>query len=461
MFESLGKSKENKRLNKYLLWGLIAVELLMSFSFLGYIHIEPISITIVYIPVLLAGCFSGVWEATIVGAVFGAASMWKASAFYISVGDALFSPLMSGKPIHSIILSVGTRALFGFVTGILYWAVKKSRHPLAGILLVTGLGRILHSILVYGFMGILFPEAGFGIADAFSGLFKSENILLLVVQELLILLCLVIQNSEFARKFGERIKMADRIAVGASAGRKVMVLVILVTFVASFSVAWYFINRIEKVMAWHGVILSDQMSYDIVHIQVQFLFGIIALFAIVILGVVLGLKNFNYLYYYEAKLDGLTGIFSRDQFFLLGEKMLGNMKIRQEGRAGCFIIIDVDHFKQINDQYGHPTGDRVLSEVADKLKYIFGDLGIVGRLGGDEFVVLIDQLVNESEVTELMDSFKEEMGKINVMGTPVSCSVGVVPVEEHSVIEDLYRSADLLLYKAKKEKGFTVYKKQL
>ena len=60
--------------NGYLLWGLIAVELFMSFSFLGYIHIEPISITFVYIPVLVAGCVLGPRESSIVGAVFGLAS---------------------------------------------------------------------------------------------------------------------------------------------------------------------------------------------------------------------------------------------------------------------------------------------------------------------------------------------------------------------------------------------------
>ena len=76
--------------NKYLFWSLVAIELFMSFSFLGYIHIEPISLTFVYIPVLAAGCVLGAKEAAAVGAVFGLASMWKASAFYVAAGDAVF-----------------------------------------------------------------------------------------------------------------------------------------------------------------------------------------------------------------------------------------------------------------------------------------------------------------------------------------------------------------------------------
>lgn len=62
----------------YLLGILVAVELLMSFSFLGYFHVEPISITIAYIPVLFAGALMGPLDAAILGTVFGLASMWKA-----------------------------------------------------------------------------------------------------------------------------------------------------------------------------------------------------------------------------------------------------------------------------------------------------------------------------------------------------------------------------------------------
>lgn len=86
--------------NKYMLWALIALELFMSFSFLGYIHIDPISITFVYIPVLAAGCLMGPKESTLVGAIFGLASMWKASAFYVGAGDMIFSPIQSGRPLE-------------------------------------------------------------------------------------------------------------------------------------------------------------------------------------------------------------------------------------------------------------------------------------------------------------------------------------------------------------------------
>ena len=129
------KARKRTPSRLYLLWAMISIELLMSFSSLGYIHIDPISLTFAYIPVLLTGCLMGPREAAAVGAVFGLASMWKASAFYVGAGDAVFSPFMSGKPLASLILSVGTRTLFGFITGLLYQGAKKSRHPVAGLYL--------------------------------------------------------------------------------------------------------------------------------------------------------------------------------------------------------------------------------------------------------------------------------------------------------------------------------------
>ena len=99
-------------LRGFAFWALIAVELLMSFSFFGYIHVEPLSITTAFLPVLLAGALIGPGSAAAVGAVFGLASMWKAGAHYVLPFDQLFSPLMSGHPLESILLSVGSRALY-------------------------------------------------------------------------------------------------------------------------------------------------------------------------------------------------------------------------------------------------------------------------------------------------------------------------------------------------------------
>ena len=61
------------------------------------------------------------------------------------------------------------------------------------------------------------------------------------------------------------------------------------------------------------------------------------------------------------------------------------------------VILDVDHFKSVNDTYGHLYGDKVLSRVGYKLKEIVGDNGVVGRIGGDEFLIVIDN-INDDQI---------------------------------------------------------------
>lgn len=98
--------KQNKwkhlKFEKYVFVLLLAIELIMSFTFLGFIHIDPISLTTAYIPIVVAGCLLGPLESTLIGLAFGLASMYKASALYVVSDDKIFSPLYSGNSIGSI-----------------------------------------------------------------------------------------------------------------------------------------------------------------------------------------------------------------------------------------------------------------------------------------------------------------------------------------------------------------------
>ena len=380
---------------------MIAVEFFMSFSFMGYVHIAPISLTFVYIPVMVAGCILGPKNATIVGAVFGIASMWKASAFYVAAGDAIFSPVMSEKPFASILLSVGSRALFGLIIGLLYRVAKNSCHPIAGILLVSTVGRTIHTVLVYSFMQLLFPEAGFTLINTLDDIRRWDFLPFIVIVDAIVVICYLTSRSEFVRGVLERVRNVDQVNELSSRSRIGM-----------------------------AVMLS------------------LALLAIIF--ILMYQKNFNYLYY-EARLEGLTGLMGRQQFFQAGKKILGEMKFEREDAAGCFVILDVDSFKEINDRYGHPEGDRVLREVADHLRKAVGESGILGRLGGDEFVALSRVPLTGEEIETYMSRLREAFATIRVGEQSVTCSIGVIPLEPGVYIEDLYRSADHLLYEAKKK----------
>ena len=368
---------------------------------MGYVHIAPISLTFVYIPVMVAGCILGPKNATIVGAVFGIASMWKASAFYVAAGDAIFSPVMSEKPFASILLSVGSRALFGLIIGLLYRVAKNSCHPIAGILLVSTVGRTIHTVLVYSFMQLLFPEARFTLINTLDDIRRWDFLPFIVIVDAIVVICYLTSRSEFVRGVLERVRNVDQVNELSSRSRIGM-----------------------------AVMLS------------------LALLAIIF--ILMYQKNFNYLYY-EARLDGLTGLMGRQQFFQAGKKILGEMKLEREDAAGCFVILDVDSFKEINDRYGHPEGDRVLREVADHLRKAVGESGILGRLGGDEFVALIRVPLTGEEIETYMSRLREAFATIRVGEQSVTCSIGVIPLEPGVYIEDLYRSADHLLYEAKKK----------
>ena len=90
-----------------------------------------------------------------------------------------------------------------------------------------------------------------------------------------------------------------------------------------------------------------------------------------------------------ARFDPLTGLSNRRDFFELAEEEISRSK--RSGKVFSVLMLDVDHFKQVNDQYGHANGDRVLQQLAASLKEILRDIDKPARLGGEEFVVLMPE----------------------------------------------------------------------
>lgn len=380
---------------------------------------------------------------------WGLASMWKASAFYVGAGDAIFSPVRSGKPVESILLSIVSRALFGLITGLLYRMAKRSRHPVTGIVIVSSIGRSLHTFCVYLFMQFLFPEAGFTVLNTLKDSARWDYLPFLLITDVLIVFCYELYRSEYVTNFFLCVRMVDQVNAITSHYKRRLIGMLVLVLAFSFSVAIYFTNRIRTVIARYGVEVAEEMSYDLMHLQLQFLFGMTSLAVLVIIIIILYQKHFNYLYY-EAKIDGLTGVLGRQQFFQIGESLLESLSFDQNGKNACFIVLDVDEFKRINDVYGHPAGDRVLKEIAGHLKAVFEKKGIIGRLGGDEFVVFVSRPMAQKELEHSLHSVKARIGNISLEDEKITCSIGVIPAEKRYTIEELYKYADRLLYEAKK-----------
>ncbi len=427
---------------------LVAVELVMSFSFLGYFHVEPISITIAYLPVLLAGALIGPLESTLLGAVFGMASMWKASASYVMAFDQLFSPAMSGHPMESFLLSIGSRALFGLAVGLLYCLARHARPQWLWMGIVSFFGPTIHSALVYSALMAFFPETGYTPLHSIRSLTTLNGLITALVSAGIVALGRFIMRTRTWRKFLERIEAPRNIYLGEHYHTLWTACIILVALLSSVAVAIYFVNRMDRVLEQKGISLNDVEHADLLHLQIQFLIGILSMMALVVLFLIFNRRYTTYMSR-EAGKDALTGVLNRKAFFQACGKMLRQMSF-QEGVCGYFLMIDMDHFKEINDRYGHPEGDRALKEMVLELHAIFEQDGFIGRIGGDEFALLLYMPLTREELEEHLQRLLSRLRKITCgEGQNLSCSIGVQPIRGGKTGEELYQAADHLLYLAK------------
>lgn len=164
---------------------------------------------------------------------------------------------------------------------------------------------------------------------------------------------------------------------------------------------------------------------------------------------------------YLARIDPLTKIPNRMQFQHLLQR--GIARARRSGNSLGLFYIDVDHFKEINDTFGHLAGDTTLETVAERLSSALPKRSIVGRLAGDEFAVIVEQLSPDDngivETTELAQKLLDRLADpFFVQGHEVfmTASLGIAyyPKDAANVI-DLIRNADAALYHVKKSGGNT------
>jgi diguanylate cyclase (GGDEF)-like protein len=149
--------------------------------------------------------------------------------------------------------------------------------------------------------------------------------------------------------------------------------------------------------------------------------------------------------------DVLTGLPNRMLFMQKLESAIDEATRRQEGLAVLFV--DLDRFKQINDQFGHSVGDKVLVAVARRLKQVLCSADVVARLGGDEFIVLIEgPRVAEAApgiAARIMEALNETL-RVDGHGMSVGASIGISLFPDDSgTAEELLHNADAAMYAAK------------
>ncbi|TDP01267.1 sensor domain-containing diguanylate cyclase [Marinomonas balearica] len=151
--------------------------------------------------------------------------------------------------------------------------------------------------------------------------------------------------------------------------------------------------------------------------------------------------------------DHLTGLVNRRRFFELAERSL--VESYQQHIPMSVVILDVDRFKKINDQFGHIVGDNVLKALAKCSKHVIGNQGVVGRLGGEEFTILLPES-NLLQATSIAESLRQELAKLStpdgsedIVKFTVSCGVSSNDDLEIS-LDELVSRADHALYQAKR-----------
>jgi diguanylate cyclase (GGDEF)-like protein len=147
---------------------------------------------------------------------------------------------------------------------------------------------------------------------------------------------------------------------------------------------------------------------------------------------------------YKARHDNLTGALNRGAVFDLAHRFL-------EDSSLSLIVLDIDFFKRINDEFGHPAGDAVIRELVNRLRKSLDGKGEIGRVGGEEFTVLLrdaslDDAVQLAEKVRL--AIAGELFSC-LPSRPVTASFGVSWSKAGSDFEDAYARADAALYKAK------------
>lgn len=149
-----------------------------------------------------------------------------------------------------------------------------------------------------------------------------------------------------------------------------------------------------------------------------------------------------------ARLDAVTGVYGRGAI----EEELGRVLLhaRQTGTPLSVIVTDIDHFKAVNDRYGHAAGDDVLRAVAKRLRRnVGGSGGLVGRWGGEEFIVLLPG-VSRTDALAVADRLRREISEQPLADLRVTASFGVAAYRgAQDTPDQLFGRADQAMYQAK------------
>lgn len=155
----------------------------------------------------------------------------------------------------------------------------------------------------------------------------------------------------------------------------------------------------------------------------------------------------------KTRTDALTGLYNRETFVEAVEERLKIIQDLETAGLDALFILDLDHFKTLNDTLGHMMGDQALKQAGANLRFSIRKTDLAGRLGGDEFVLFLEELPDLFALGQcakkvnkaLLMSWEREQKRVDI-----SASVGIAIAERGMAFKELYEKADQALYEVKR-----------
>jgi diguanylate cyclase (GGDEF)-like protein len=208
-------------------------------------------------------------------------------------------------------------------------------------------------------------------------------------------------------------------------------------------------RRLANLCSLTLLVLATYMVYHYIGMQVTIRFVATLVLCIGVVNIILNIiGELQGQLMSQAITDPLTGVYNRRHL----ESSLAKA-IARHGRSAApasLLLLDVDCFKQINDQYGHDTGDRVLQGIVALINRRTRVLDQLFRVGGDEFALLLPD-TRESDAVTLAEHLRRSVAETPLVdGQPPSVSIGVSELRPGESMDGWMRNADQALYRAKK-----------
>lgn len=455
-FQTLYGVALTKKKKREIVLVLMALEAIFAFSYLGYIDFSMISSTTLHILVIVAAMIFGIEGSVPVMCVFALTSIWLAS-FATATLDLLYSPIVSGVPIRSLMFVVA-RILFAIVAGLIFgiYFRKPRKHIYIGIALLAMLNTFLYGAIMFVPYALFFPTIFHELILNWSALPVFRDWLSYVLaaaaccfvhyflskQKVKNYLSYLCENCEV-----EESKDYKRVFRYAKFGALIIGILCIM----------YLRKRILVELMSQGVAVTGTLDLNIANFLVQLLCALVCLFEIV--SVIVRWINEYYTMQQvkmdeklneqsvKISIDPLTGVFSR---FAYNDVM--ESYDNQAPEDFVAFLIDINGLKVVNDTLGHEAGDELICGAADCIMKAVGNKGRTFRIGGDEFVVFGTMKKEQAEETLMeMDRIITSWSGEKVKSLSVSAGYALASEFTGYSIEDLTKEADKAMYEQKKE----------